>query len=192
MDQVAQWRNAFLKELQRSENATQLKSAALEARLGVWTKLLTDLVVESFRSMGWQASAKGNKLQLLPVSRSEYLSLDIVAFSSGTTRWRFPVAIAELENSADDDKVAYSLWKVMCVRNVIRIVFCYRADADKGSKLVHHLRDEVLHAMSLENRIQVDGQTLVVVGQKGEADTFPYSYFKWWLLDPNTSKFEQI
>jgi len=192
MDQVAQWRNAFLKELQRSENATQLKDAALESRLGVWTKLLTDLVVASFRSMGWQASAKGNKLQLLPVSRSEYLSLDIVAFSSGTTRWRFPVAIAELENSADDDKVAYSLWKVMCVRNVIRIVFCYRADADKGSKLVHHLRDEVLHAMSLESRIQIDGQTLVVVGQKGEADTFPYSYFNWWLLEPNTSKFEHI
>jgi len=192
MDQVAQWRSAFVKELQRPENATQLKSAALESRLGVWTKLLTDLVVESFRSMGWQASAKGNKLQLLPVSRSEYLSLDIVAFSSGTTRWRFPVAIAELENSADDDKVAYSLWKVLCVRDVIRIVFCYRVDADKGFKLVHHLRDEVLHAMSLESRIQIDGQTLVVVGQKGEADTFPYSYFKWWLLDPNTSKFEQI
>lgn len=192
MDQVAQWRNAFLKELQRPENATQLKDAALESRLGVWTKLLTDLVVESFRSMGWQASAKANKLELLPVSRSEYMSLDIVAFSSGTTRWRFPVAIAELENSTDDDKVAYSLWKVLCVRNVIRIVFCYRADADKGSKLIHHLRDEVLYAMSLESRIQINGQTLVVVGQKGEADTFPHGYFKWWLLDPNTSKFEQI
>lgn len=33
----------------------------------------------------------------------------------------------ELENSRDSERIAYSLWKVLCVRAELRIVFCYRS-----------------------------------------------------------------
>ena len=76
-------------------------------------------------------------------SRSEYLALDAVAFEATQkaplSRWPFPVAVFELENSRQDAKVTYSLWKVLCVRAPLRVVFCYRRDVSAGSALVRHL-----------------------------------------------------
>ena len=186
---ASSWQSAFLKKVQRPESAQLLKDAALSGRLADWTGLLTRVVVMSFREMGWQASARGNKLALLPIARSEYLSLDVVAFPDAEKRWRFPIAVAELENSLDDDQVAYSLWKLMCVQADLRILICYRADASKGSDLIQSLRDEVVHSMELSKRIQLAGDIIVVVGQKGDAGTFPFGYFKWWVLELNTSTF---
>ena len=37
-----------------------------------------------------------------------------------------------------------------------------------------------------------DGETLVVVGSRAEAETFPYGFFSWWLLDGNTGTFSLI
>ena len=140
--------------------------------------------------VGWEASAKGHVATLLPVPRSEYLALDVVAFeSAGASRWRFPVAVFELENSADDDFVAYSLWKVLCVRAKLRVVFCYRRDAEGGNALVRHLSEQVARAMELQDRAALTGDTLLVVGSRSEANTFPYGFFKNWLFDTNVGKF---
>lgn len=186
------WQSAFLKIIQQHEYSPFLKEAALQERLSDWTKALTSVVIETSKSMGWQASAKGHYLQMLPVSRSEYLALDVVAFPDGKKRWRFPVAVLELENSKDDDRIAYSLWKVMCVRADLRIVFCYRRGADEGSRLISFLRDEVIHAMGLINRINLEGETLLVVGSRDSSATFPYGFFKWWHLDTNTGTFSLL
>ena len=129
--------------------------------------------------MDWRASAKGHPLDLLPIAHSEYLGLDVIAFAAGQTRWRFPVALVELENSRDDDRIAYSLWKVLCVRADLRIVFCYRRGAEQASALIHFLCAEVMKAMSLETRISLEGETLVVIGSRDESATFPYSFFTW-------------
>jgi hypothetical protein len=186
------WQTAFLKLTQRPEYGNALKEAALKAHLREWTRLLTDAVVSTCTEMHWKASARRNKLELLPISRSEYLSLDVVAFASGDKRWRFPVAVIELENGRDGDQVAYSLWKVLCVQAELRVVFCYRPTKAEGSQLVQFLRDEVVHAMDLENRTRLIGQTLVVVGERGETEAFPYGYFKWWFLEQNTSTFRLL
>ena len=53
----------------------------------------------------------------------EYLALDVVAFEpAGDRRWRFPIAAVELENSTEHDRVAYSLWKVLCTRASHRVL----------------------------------------------------------------------
>ena len=187
-----QWQAAFWQTVQRHENASLLKEAALRARLGEWTKALTAVVVATCEVMGWRASAKDHSLDLLPVPRSEYLALDVMAFAKGEKRWRFPIAVMELENSRDDDRIAYSLWKVTCVRADLRVVFCYRASADQGSALVRFLRDEVVAAMGLAERIKLEGQTVVVVGSRNDAATFPYGFFKWWQLEHNTGTFRLI
>jgi hypothetical protein len=50
----------------------------------------------------------------LPQAGKEYLGLDVTAFPEGKEpRWPLPVAVFELENSPSDNRVAYSLWKVL-------------------------------------------------------------------------------
>lgn len=189
---VGSWREAFFKQVQNHEMAAKLKQAALEERLADWTSALTSAVVLTCRHLAWQASAKAHKLELLPVHRSEYLALDVVAFPDAKKRWRLPVGIMELENQLFDDAIGYSLWKVICVRADLRMVFCYRRTGRDASALLRYLRDEVVGAMDLHGRLKLEGQTVVVVGCRDEAATFPYGFFKWWELENNTGKFEQI
>ena len=186
------WQSAFIGIVQQHEYSTPLKEAALQERLGYWTKVLTSVVVATSESIGWQASAKGHHLEMLPIARSEYLALDVMAFPDGENRWRFPAAIVELENSKDDNRIAYSLWKVLCVRADLRIVFCYRRSADESSTLIRFLRTEVIQAMALMNRMNLEGETLIVVGSRDDSGTFPYRFFKWWQLDTNTGTFRLL
>jgi hypothetical protein len=140
--------------------------------------------------MGWKAAAKGNRSTLLPVARQEYLALDVVAFEpAGDRRWRFPVAVIELENSGEDDKVAYSLWKVLCTRADLRIVFCYRKDVAEGISLVRHLSEQVAAAMGIQERTQIGGEAMLIVGSRNESATFPYGFFKEWQFDKNLGRF---
>jgi len=183
------WQSEFLDIVQQHARSAPLRDAALNERLGDWTEALTSVAVATCEAMGWQASAIGHQLDLLPVPRSEYLALDVTAFAEGEKRWRFPVAVLELENSRDDDRIAYSLWKVLCVRADLRVVFCYRRSPDQGPPLVRRLRDEVIQAMAIPTRADLTGETLVVVGSRDESATFPYGFFKWWKLDTNTGSF---
>jgi len=216
------WYTAFMQALQRHEASRPLKEAASAGRLGDWTKSLTGVVVDVCRQMGWQTAAKWHQADVLPITRSEYLALDAMAFklvrsgvpnllgerprtSSGvrkedsysikvaqdvsSPRWPFPVAVFELENSRQDAKVAYSLWKVLCVRARLRVVFCYRRDVTVGSALVRHLEGAVVGSLSIEERVNLVGETLLIVGSRAEESTFPYGFFKDWVLDKNTGRF---
>ncbi len=153
---------------------------------------MTDAAVKTCRAVGLTASAKGYKLELLPIHRSEYLALDVVAFAEGEKRWRFPVVVMELENSAREDQIAYSLWKVLSVRADLRIVFCYRRNSEETPSLLRHLQEEVVEAMGLAGRVKLEGTTLLVVGSRSESETFPFGYFGWWSLDTNTGRFERL
>ena len=136
------------------------------------------------------SAAKGNKLHILPVPHSEYLTLDVMAFApTSAGGWCFPVAVAELENSSDKVRIAYSLWKVLCVRSDLRIVFCYRHSFADAPALVSYLGQEVVKALPIEDRMSLKGETCVVVGSRNESATFPYGFFKWWQLDKNTGNF---
>jgi len=184
------WQTAFSQSIGQREAAQVLKQAALDARMGDWTAALTDVSVGACEMLGWQASAKGHALALLPEPRSEYLTLDVAAFAPGAPRWPFPVAVMELENSRKDDRIAYSLWKVLCVRAALRVVFCYRPAPAQAARLVRFLQDEVIRPLAIDARLALDGETLLVVGGRSEAATFPYGFFKWWRLEQDTGVFE--
>jgi hypothetical protein len=184
------WYGRFLETVQTHEASAPLRDAAMQGQLGKWTESLTSLTCQTCAGIDWHAAAKGHVSEILPVPRSEYLSLDVVAFeSAGDRRWRFPVAVFELENRKEDDFVAYSLWKVLCVRAKLRVVFCYRQNAEKGNALVKYLSDQVAHAMELQDRTALTGETLLVVGSYSESATFPYGFFKCWLFDTNVGRF---
>jgi|ERR1051325_5658966 hypothetical protein len=186
------FRDALLTTLRDGGFAEPLRAAALAGRLGPWTKALTGAAVAASGKLGWRASAKGNHANLLPVNRGEYLSLDVMAFAPGETRWSFPLTVMELENQRREDFIAYSLWKLLSVRAELRVLFCYRAEASAAGPLRKHLQDEVVAALGIGDRVALDGETLLVIGRRGEAETFPHGFFAWWKLDTNTGRFESF
>jgi hypothetical protein len=185
-----QWRAAFWELVQLPEHSTPLRTATEAGELGDWTRELTNLSVETCESMGWTPCAKGHRSDLLPECRSEYLTLDVVAFEETNVRWPFPVAAMELENQQDDDRIAYSLWKVLCCRAKLRVVFCYRDDPNAVSSLVSGLQNEVIGSLDVQDRIALTGETIVAVGSRDLGGTFPYDFLKWWRLETNTGRFE--
>lgn len=190
---AARWFAKFMDTVRQHPASPDLQEAAQRAQLTEWTRALTTIVVGSCEAMAWKGVAKGHKSTILPVPRQEFLGLDVVAFEpAGERRWRFPVAVFELENSTADDRVAYSLWKVLCVRSQLRVVFCYRQDSGDGSRLVRHLSAEVARAMEIPERTALTGETLVIVGSRDETKTFPYGFFKDWLFDANVGRFVRV
>jgi len=186
------WRRIFVRTLERPESGEPLKQAAMAEALGAWTKHLTGDVVAGCEAMGWRAAAKGYPGQVLPVSRGEYLALDVVAFADSSARWPFPNAVFELENSPVDDLVGYALWKVLCVRAAARFVFAYRRDGEAGVALIGHLTQSVIGGFSIADRLAIRGETTVIVGNRGGSETFPYGYFKAWTLNTNTGRFDRV
>ena len=187
------WREAFGAYVEQSTPAESLKSASLNEDLRSWTSELTTAIVRSCEQLGWVASARWNPTRRLPKAGKEYLSLDVTAFGGGThPRWPLPLAVFELENSLTDLRVAYALWKVLCVRAKLRVVFAYRPDWKRSRELVATLTDEIMGGMSPEDRTSVTGQTVLAIGNRGEGETFPWGYFKFWLLNPNLGRFEKL
>ena len=189
------WWSALLDLLQTERQVTQeLRQAALERDLAAWTASLSEAVVIAFSKLGMPAAARGLQSTELPVRRSEYLGMDVTAFPRTTSplNWVFPQAVCELENSPRDVMVAYSLWKVLCVRCALRVVFCYRREAPEVVAIPRMLASSVLSSMQIEERSQLEGDTLLIVGTRAEASTFPYSFFRVWKLNPNTGNFESF
>lgn len=187
---VERWRSAFFTVLESHDTGARLREAAVVGALGAWTEHLTAAVVSVCGAMGWRAAGRGHLGDVLPVPRNEYLALDIVAFApKAESQWPLPVAVFELENSPTLERVAYSLWKVLCVRAALRVVFAYRRDTSEASALVGQLVDSMIAGLSIDERLTLGGQTCLIVGNRGEAETFPYGYFKVWTLDPNTGRF---
>lgn len=190
MDAAEQFRTSLMNAAQSERFCEPLKIASIAGRLGLWTVSLTSCVVTACQESGWRASAKGHECELLPVRRSEYLAIDVTAFAEGDKRWLFPTAVMELENSQREDTIAYSLWKVLSVRASLRFVFCYRKEARAGPALIQHLKHEVVEAMGLHGRLNLDGRTFVAVGSRNDAATFPFGFFKWWELNTHTGRFD--
>src|SRR5687768_16882293 len=98
---IETWWESFLQHVQAPSHAALLKEASLAEKLGEWTRLTTASAVRSCESMGWDAAARGYRLNRLPEPASEYLALDVMAFPNRETsqgRWPLPIAVFELEN----------------------------------------------------------------------------------------------
>ena len=149
--------------------AAELREASIAGDLARWTQALTGLVTQSLRGLGLEVAARGHRCTVLPVEREEYLALDVTAFPYAESAWRFPVAVCELENSARDEVVAYALWKVLCIRHALKVVFCYRSARTDAPRLIGSLADHVVGAMALPDRERLSADTLVFVGSRSES-----------------------
>ena len=154
-----------------------------------WTQVMTRWAVRTCEQMGWAAVARGHRTPILPIPKSELLSIDVMAFPAGASRWAYPIAAIELENQQYDDYIAYDLWKLLCVRASLRLVYCYRPLSEQGQQLARFLSQELIGPLSRDHRTQIGSETLLVIGHHNQADTFPYRFFQWWALDLNAGRF---
>lgn len=188
-----QWQNAFRDVVAEPDIATPLKTASLAEDLKSWTTCLTASVVTSCSHLTWKASAKGHPSEEIPKPGQEYLNIDVMAFESRpeNARWALPIAVFELENARTDTRIAYSLWKVLCVRAQLRVVFAFRRDWESSRRTVSDVCQDVIGGMSPVDRMEINGETVIIVGNRGDGDSFPWGYFKCWRLDPSRGVFDK-
>ena len=187
------WARSFHAALASDHAATAtLREASLAGDLGAWTQTLTGMVSRSLHHLGLRVAAKGHPHGALPVVRGEYLALDVAAFAGPDDSWRFPAFVCELENSPRNELVEYALWKVLCIRNAVRVLFCYRSGRTDGANLVRALANRVVGPMALHDREHLSGDTLVFVGSRSDAASFPYGFFRAWRLNRNLGQFESF
>ena len=55
--------------------------------------------------------------------------------------------------------------------------------------MIERLAEEVIGVLPVDERMDVKGETLVIVGARGESATFPYGFFKAWKMNMNTGLF---
>ena len=187
------WRDAFLDVIQEPLFAAPLKTASLAEDLQSWTTHLTSAVVTSCHHLDWNAAAKGHLLHNHPKPGKEYLNIDVMAFpATSTGRWRLPIAAFELENNRSDDRVGYSLWKLLCLRANLRVVFAFRRDWSDSRQSVESVCSDVIGSLTVADRMLITGETVLIVGNRGDGESFPWGFFKAWMLDVNLGRFEKI
>jgi hypothetical protein len=185
------WLRAFFDLLERDTTGPRLQAAAASGSLGEWTRELTAAVVATCDQVGWLTAAKHHNGPL-PVARGEYLALDATALLPEQREWPFPHAVFELENQRRDKFICYALWKTLCVRAKLRVVFAYRTRPEQLPDLIRILTDKVIRDLTVEEREALGGETIAVLGSRGAIDTFPYGYFKTWRLSLERGVFEQV
>lgn len=177
------WYKEFMRQVRKTPWAEGLREAALAGTLGRWTKLLTEVVARACEELGFQVAARGKDFRILPISRQEYLGLDVLPFPKGESpRWVKPVIAFELENSQKEEAVAYALWKVCMVRVAWGGVFCYRQEPDQVGEILPELA-EVVRAVAPEMEL------LVVVGTRSHAEVFPDGFFRPYRWDAHFKGF---
>ncbi|HPD60365.1 MAG TPA: hypothetical protein PKV48_01205, partial [Thermodesulfobacteriota bacterium] len=82
----------------------------------------------------------------------EYLNIDAMFIDKGAYEFKaenaeplvLPEVAVELENSYTHDKIAYCLWKTMCIRTPLKVLICYQSNEENVTRLKFHLEKVLL------------------------------------------------
>ena len=92
-----------------------------------------------------------------------------------------PSVAVELENSYAHDKIAYCLWKTMCIRTPIKVLICYQSNTENIALLRAHLENVILQGNLIKG---TDADVIVIIGDESISDENTewkdyYSVFEW-------------
>jgi hypothetical protein len=92
-----------------------------------------------------------------------------------------PSVAVELENSYSQDKIAYCLWKIMCIRTPIKVLICYQNNAEDVTRLKDHLKNVILKGNLIKG---AEADVIVIIGDESISDENIewkdyYSVFEW-------------
>lgn len=111
--------------------------------------------------------------------KAEYLGIDFMFFyKSEEDKWVLPIAIIEHENDFDQEKIEYSLWKILCVRSPVKALICYQSDTNNVALLRQHLEDVIWKGNLMRGS---DGDLMVIIGDESVIKKDPWNwrdYFK--------------
>jgi hypothetical protein len=94
--------------------------------------------------------------------KAEYLGIDFMFFyKSEEDKWVLPIVIIEHENDFDQEKIEYSLWKILCVRSPVKVLICYQSDTNNVALLRQHLEDVIWQGGLLKGS---GSELLVIIG----------------------------
>lgn len=114
----------------------------------------------------------------------EYLGIDALFidnfeyYSMEESDWNpvgLPRAAVELENSYDQKRISYSLWKILCVRAPIRVLICYQDNQVNVNSLKETLEDLIWQGSLMKG---TDGDLLIIIGNENVEKDPPWpDYF---------------
>lgn len=176
------WINCFIEVIENATTETQLSD-------GKYTEF-----------MGGVLDQVGEKLNCYVVRKrseesgdesGEFLTIDAmfidnVEYEHGVKGKRdedvfaLPRAVVELENSPKFEKVAYCLWKLLCIRSPIRVLACYQKGERYISDLVKYLQDAIWERGLMKDD---SGDLLVIIGNESAPEDYKweeyFSVYEW-------------
>lgn len=118
----------------------------------------------------------------------EYLGIDAVFIDSSEydsmkeSDWNpvgIPCAAVELENSYDQKRISYCLWKLLCVRAALRVLICYQNNQVNVNNLKERLENLIWQGNLMKG---TDDDLLIIIGSEKGKELPWRNYFtayKW-------------
>lgn len=89
-----------------------------------------------------------------------------------------PRVAVELENDPSRDKIAYCLWKTMCIRTPIKVLICYQSNAENVALLKAYLEKVMGNLMN-----ETDADVIIIIGNESAGENAVwkdyYTAFEW-------------
>ena len=177
------WLKYFEKVIESHRKQSPLGTSPKDSE---WTKFMGEVIDEVAKEMGCEVTRRrpGDK------DRSgEYLNIDAffvdkAAFENKPPEYDpfvLPLAVVELENSDEVNKITYCLWKILCIRAPIRVLICYQSNNVK----IKELRQQLERVIQNGGLMKKDnGDLLVIIGDESKKEWKSYfdeffSVFMW-------------
>ena len=150
-----------------------------EKKLEDMTPAERKIAYEDFSKGFWEKSSEYFNIDAVFVNESEYGLHIRGAKGIQYGPYALPEAVVELENSWDNDRICYCLWKVLCVRAPVRVLVCYQKNTDMVNSLRQRLEDIIWGSSLMKG---TDGDLLVIVGTENMTEkqwSEYFSVFEW-------------
>ena len=172
------WIIYFFQSLKELEHDSNMQGSA------AWTIFLTKIMQRIGKKMDCYVQSKNI---MKDGNSGEYLNIDALFFKNDDCKdWVsnypppvLPAAAIEMENDYAKEKIAYCLWKIICIRSEIRVVICHQDNKQKCFLLRQYL-EEVL---STKKFVKEKDSLYVIIGNDACKEGSPweeyYSVFQW-------------
>ena len=171
-----QWIDSFMKSLNELEDQSNTKSD------GEWTKFMAKVMKAMEKKTNWRVISRDSEERR---DSGEYLNIDAMFLdkSAYPSNWNIgdwdpyilPSAVVEHENDYGFEKIAYCLWKIVCIRAEVRVLICYQNNKEKIDSLTKYLEKIVKKSKLME---KVQGELFVIIGNDEEKKSSWKKYFK--------------
>lgn len=179
----------FIEKFYSSLDDAQIPRGAKYSNLSdtEWTDFTERVMRVIAEKFGWKVMCNNKKDEKDP-QRGEYLSIDAMFLKTKEKNQKdywpqcLPEAVVEFENSYDNDKIKFCLWKILCIRSPLKVLICYKRNEDEVKNLFNTLKEFIEKGNLMDEGA---GNLLIIIGNEEAEDKTPwreyYRHFKYKL-----------